>query len=471
MITKEPDKIFKDPEILLLAGYSYYELGQLREARDVLSKVLNYYPEMESNHLILTKIADTYHEEGVERKASKLYNLVARTYPESEGSLVSLLRLADYRQKVKSVTQPSIIIPIEELSDTKSTRDIYEQFIEKHRDNPLSQLAMLKFALLQQKNKDYEQSIITLREMLVKYPQTPLRGEIKTAFQAALEPFFEREKQAGNIENIISLCERIKSVLPIEDMPNLLLLVGEAYSRLQLYRHALAMFQKARKFYADREQPANLLFGLGECFYKVKRFDEAQRALKAFVARYPKLREASKAHYWMGNIFLERKEYEVALNSLRAALRQKADKYYQAKVLIAMGDALNGQSDHERAERSLREAITLLNQAKDASSSDGLYVAYRELGETYIKLGQNEKAVFAFKKALKLGPKGSHRHSLEFRIAQCWQWLKAPGKAKDMLNRIVASEDPFWSKVAEAQINEINIEEGVGKFGYDLKKS
>ncbi|NVM22133.1 MAG: tetratricopeptide repeat protein, partial [Desulfobacterales bacterium] len=469
MINKEPDSVFKYPDILLYAGYDYYELGQLRKARHALSKALNYHPEMESNHLVLTKIAETYREEGAENKAAKLYDLVTRRYPDSDGGLVSLLRLADHRQKIGSGTQPSI--PVEGKADIRPAREIYQQVIEKGRDNILSQLAMLKLALLHQKNKDYEQSIITLREMLAKYPNTTLKEEIKRALRAVLEPFFEQEKQAGRINNIISFYDSMKSVLSAEDMPNLPLIVGEAYSGLRLYSHAIPMFEKAGEFYADQDRPARLLLGLGECFYKIKRFDEAEQALKTFIERYPGHREIPKVHYWMGNIFLERNEYETALKFLGMALQQKIDRHYQAKILMATAEALNAQGEHEKAERSLRDAITLFDQLKDASSSDHLYVAYWELGETYIKLGQNEKAVSTFEKALKLDPQGSRRHNLEFRLAQCWQRLEATGKAKDMLDHIVTSGDPFWSNVADVQIKENNIKEGVEKFGYDLKES
>ena len=115
-------------------------------------------------------------------------------------------------------------------------------------------------------------------------------------------------------------------------------------------------------------------------------------------------------------------------------------------------------------------AITLLKQDKDSPSED-LYVAYRELGEVYLKLKRKEKAVPIFKKALALIPEGSESYSLQFRLAQCYQWLKARDKAEDMLNRIVASGDPFWSKVARVQIKEMNMKGSIEKLDYGLEKS
>ena len=98
---------------------------------------------------------------------------------------------------------------------------------------------------------------------------------------------------------------------------------------------------------------------------------------------------------------------------------------------------------------------------QESSNSDDLQVAYEELGDTYVKLGQRDKAMSAFENALKSNLEDSDKHGLRLRLAQCYLWQNATSKAKDMLNQIVTSGDPFWSKVAQAQIDEINIRESV----------
>jgi TolA-binding protein len=467
VIATRPDEVYKDPEILLYAGYDYYELGQLSEARDVFARLLNYYPEVQSNHLVLTRIADIYRDEGAEDKASKLYALVASTYPETEGGVISLLRLAHIDEKTGTKDPP---LEIGGGSLGKTAHDIYEQVIEKYPDNPLSQLAMLRLAALQKKHKDYELSIMTLRKILEKHPDTSLRAEVTSVLQASVKAFLEQEKQAGRIASITKYYEQMKAVLPFEDMPDLLSWLGDTYREFHLYGPALSMFRQASRYYANQNLSADILFGLGECAYREKRLDEAEKALKAFVTRYPEHREGSKAHYWVGLILSQNKRYDEAFKALTTALWLETDKYHQAKIRMALANVSNGQGDYERAEGALRVAITLLNQGKDSPSED-LYVAYRELGEVYLKLKRKEKAVPIFKKALALIPEGSESYSLEFRLAQCYQWLKARDKAEDVLNRIVASGDPFWSRVARVQIKEMNMKESVEKLGYGLEKS
>jgi tetratricopeptide (TPR) repeat protein len=319
---------------------------------------------------------------------------------------------------------------------------------------------MLKLALLFQKDKDYEQSLVALEKILTKHPDTPLEKEVKAALRASLQAIVEQEKQAGSAEKIIGFYERVRSSLSFEDIPDLLMLVGDAYKQLGLFEEALSVYEEAKKSYTADGLPANLLFDLVESSYRTKRFDEAERALRAFVARYPESKETSKAHYWIGNILLERKEYDKAVRSLDLALHEGPDQYLQAKILVAMADVSKSRGDHEKTVGSLRKAITLLNQDK-STTPDDLQLAYEALGDTYFKLRQTDKALSAFEKALKFGPQDSDKHGLQFKLAQCYQSQKATGKAKDMLNQIAASGDPLWSKLAQAQMKEISIEESV----------
>jgi len=467
IMAEKPGEVYKTPELLLYAGYSYYELGQLKEARDTLTEVLNYFPKMKSNHIVLTKIADTYSEEGVKSKACKLYRLAVRMYPGSEGALISLLRLADESEKAipgNDRSRDGMLIT------GKTAREIYEDIIEKHPDSPLFDLVMLKLAILHHKNKDYDQSIATLQKLLAKHPQTPLKEEIKVAMAKSFKAIVERETEAGTPENAIAYCEQLQSVLRIDDMPDLLLLVGDTYRRLCMYLQALSAFQKARRFYSEGDEPACLLFGLGESFYMVNRFDKAEPILKAFLVKYPEHKGASAAYYLLGNILVQRKEYREALQSFNMALQQKPDPHHQVKVLMGVANVLTNQGKHGKAVSYFKRAIALITKNK-AGSSEDLYIAYRELGESYLAVGGMKKAVTAFENALELNPKDFRAPGLQFRLAQCYHRLKATDKAQEMWNGVLSSGDPFWSDMARVELKQIQVEESLGKIRDSLAGS
>jgi TolA-binding protein len=509
-----PDEIYKNSDILLYTGYNYYELGQLGLARDVLSKALNYFPQLETTDLILTRIADTLREDGMASKAMKLYDLVARTYPDSEGSVISLIRVAEEAEKAGNQypVDPDEEVPEEKAS--KSAQEIYQQIIERFPDSPLAHVVMLKLGNLEKKAKRYEEairlfrdllarqpdgklrqqietalqdamlkfagvyskdglhekSVSILKELLAQYPQTTFRAEVKASIEGSLDTIFRKHKQAGNIEGLISYYEELKAYVPFEDMPNLLLQISDAYRELHLYGSALSLLQKARPFYGKNDLPSHALMGLVECAFKEEEFDEAKRAGRAFVNKYPTHQRVSEAYLVLGEVLLMRRDYHKSFKFLNIALTRNPDTTTRVGVLLAMGKVSNALGDHDGAARSLKEAIALLQKA-NGGASDALALAYGELGETRVRQGAKQKALVSFRKALELHPQGPKVYGLQFRLAQCYQWTKARDKAQEMLTRIVASGDPFWSKVAQTQINEMNIEDSMETINMGLNKS
>ena len=457
ILDTEPDIVYESPDILLYFGYNYYELGKFGKARSVLSRTLNLYPDMESNHLVLARIADTYREQGEESKASELYNLVLREFPGSEGSLVSMFRIATNMEKVGyAALFPRIGIE-EVLSYERSAVDIYKEVMEGYRDNPLSHLAELKLARKKNELKDYEGSFKTLKNILAKTSDPSLKEQIKVALRAPLEGIFEREYKAGNSGKIANYYLQIKGELEPEDIPKkLLLILGDAYRGLSLYEKAAATFESAKQFY--NIYPATLLYGLGESFYKMQRFEDARSALSDFVLKYPDDRRASQAYYLVGNVMLMEKEHEKALETFQLAMQKGPDEPDQFKILVGMADVLNFKGSYYESSRALIKAVTLLEQG-DTPLFPGPYEVYSKLSEVYINLGDDEQAVSTLRKALNVSPWGQDDHSLQYRLAEGYQRLKDRDKSEKILNQIIASGDPFWSKMAEAMINDMNMNE------------
>ncbi len=508
-----PDQIRIDPDILLYLGYNYYELGQLREAREVLSMVLNLFPEVETKDLILTRIADTYREDGIEHKASKLYDLVARSCPGSEGSLISLLRVAE------GVEKAALSVPAaekEQLSAdaSKKANEIYAQIAKDSPDSPLAQVAMLKLAtfekksghyevcirtlkellakkpdeklaqevhavlqeamfklaLQKQEQKDDEGSVETLKELLGQYPNTELNDEMKSALEQSLHAVFQARAQGGKSDGLISYYDTLKEDIPFEGVPNLLLEVGDAYGKLHLHGHALDVFLKAKKALEPKELPAKALLGLGASAFEERRYEEAEASLRVFVEKYPADKESSSAYEWLGKTYLKTKQFDQASEAFKMSLEKGGHDKNRAVVFSAMAEAALGQGDYEKAETVLASAVSLLEQEKGAATGD-LFVAYSKLGEVRSRLGQKAAAVEALENALKFVPEGADSYALQYRLAQCYEGIEASEKAEELLNRIVASGDPFWSKLAQTQIDEINIGQSAVKLGVAANRS
>lgn len=509
-----PDEVARRPDILLYMGYNDYELGRLEEAREQLSKVINMFPQIRSADLILTRIADTLREDGMQTEAVKLYDLVARTYPESEGSAISLIRLAEQAEKSSQNEVETEGVGKASAVKAKSAREIYQQIIKRFPKSPLAQVAMLKLGNLDKKSGKYEDAVKTfkallaerpddrlkekietalqeamlksaerlskaghdeksveiLRQLLAEYPHTDFLAEVKSSLETSLGRIFERYEQQGHSEQLVAYYERLKATVPFDDMPKLLVRIGDAYKALHFYGPALTAFENARRFYGGQDLPAQFLIGLVECALKEEKFETAQAAAEAFSARYP-------SHTWIPNVLLWRGKalsglhrYQEALTAFRDGLARKPDKDMRAELLLGFGRTLVRLKDYLRAAAAFQKAVAVLETGGSAPA-EVLSGVYRELGEARFREGDTRQALSAYAKVLALNPDGPHTLEVQFRIAQCYRRKKAKDKAEELLARIVASGDPFWSKLAQSQINEMNIEKDMNAVGIRVRKS
>ncbi|CAN2041995.1 hypothetical protein GMMP15_660038 [Candidatus Magnetomoraceae bacterium gMMP-15] len=456
--------IYKNPDILLYSGYNYYETGQFKKALKALLRILNYYPDIESNHLILTRIADIYMEDGFELKALKLYNMVMNTYPETDGGVISALRLAD---KVKiSPEERYAKQTIKEISYNRLPFEIYENIINKHPDSPLAHLAMLKMAIKKHEKENYEGSIITLKNMLAKYPETRLKRDIRAALQSSINAVIKQEYEKQLYDKVIKFYDQSKDILSMNDLSgDFIVMVGYSYLSLQLYDRALNMFKKAMNTYMVKDQPADLLFGMGEAFYNLEMREKAKEIFENFILKYQKDDRIAKTYCRIAKILFDNKKYEKASYYYELALIKNL-KIDRPSVLMAMADSLILHGRYHSAAEALKERLSLLEKNKDAFK-EKIYDTYYKLGDIYFKMGDKKQAVSYFDEALKVSSKGEKDLRIQFRVAECYRHLEVREKAEKVLTQIINANDKFWSNLASIKLKEIQMSKSLEEFNKD----
>lgn len=507
IVSERPNAVYETSDVLLYTAYNQYELGRLEAARDAFSRVINYFPEMEEREMVLTRIADTFREDGLEEKAGKLYGLVARTYPESEAGIISLLRLGEISEAAET-RQPLVVAETASRNVTsKTATQIYQEIIETYPKSPLSQVAMLKLAGLQKRNEDYaacidtlstllagnpepglrgniekvmqdaklklaarqrargnhEASVETVASMLADYPDARLSKEVRGGLAASLVQVLQEKHRRGGAEAAISYFEERKDDIPVARMRGVLLEAGMAYRELHLCKHAVSALVAARRLNLDKDLSAKFLWGLGECSYRTGQYDLARDVLSAYVSENPDEGSIPSAYLWLGNIHMAEGGYQKALDAFKQGLQKAESARDRTELLAATGKALSRIGDYQGAVKPLNQVLSML-EADSGHVSPARFDTYRELGKAYSRLGETSRAVEAFEQALRLRPEGAEAYGLQFEIAKCYQSI-APGKAKSVLTEIVASGDPFWSKVAQARINEIEVQRSVDRLG------
>ncbi len=458
---KDPDIIYEYPDILLYIGYNYYEMGQFRKARDTLSRAINYFPDMESNHLVLTRIADLYWEDGAINKAVHIYNRVYNAYPNSDGALISAIRLVDYAKITAQDRYANRII--HEVKFNRLPAEVYDDIIQNHQKSPLAQLALLKVAIQKEKNGQYEEAVQTIIRLLKNYPSTTLKPDAQVTLRTALESMTHQSHEQKNYHKIVDDFNQYLRFIVLKDFTGTYMIeLGNAYLALNLYRRAHRMYVQASERFIKKDHPADLFFGMGESLYNLKEIHESLEHFNHFIKNYPTDQRINIAYSRMGRTYYEQKNFIRAIAPLDKAVHgQKYPELLDDYLRLAR--AFRMTQRYDRSVKTLKENVDLFSQYKDVPL-ERIFDVYYELGEVYFQTGNKKEAALAFEEALRSVPKGQDDIPAQFRLAECYSHLQVRDKAEKILTRIKKAEDQFWSKMAEAMMKEIEVNRKLETF-------
>jgi len=456
LLITDPENIYQRPEISKYLGYSYYQLGDNVKARENLFSFYNIWPDKKQSHLILVKIADTYRDEGLIKDAVKFYQMVIERHPETEGALISLIRIAEQQEEgaleiERGIASQVTIIGKEVGLPRQIYTEVLNYILKKDKENPLAQLALLKLALIHQKEKDYDKSLKALKELLKKYPRTSLKKECKHALNKTLGAILKEEMKAERYKNIINIYQREKDLFPLVDSPDPFLTIARASIHLNLKDMATEMFKMADSLLPDEEKPPDLLFFVSRDLFKKEKIKNALERLNLLINNYPTDKNTPYAYQLKGRILFKQKKYPQAVEMFSSALRYHLKRCERAKVLIEKASALMKHNLHEKALKATMDADKLKRNC---------YVhypyIYHEIGDLYLHLGYPKEGLSIFETVFEIEKEEENKIELKLKIAQCYRLLD---KKKDYLalyNQISSLDNLFWSNIAKEKIDEIN---------------
>ena len=447
------ENINRYPAIARYLGYNHYQLGHYVRARENLFKLYNLQPENEDNHLVLTKIADAYRDSGQSSHAAKLYRLVLDRYPKTEGALISLTRLAEQQEKgelnVKRDTI-RIIQPIENAIDVprKIYEDVIANLIQTDKDNPLIQLAMLRLAVIYQKEKEYDESYALLKEILKKYPRTKVKQEILYALNGALEPILNHMVIKEQYIEIINMYNREKDLVSRLKSPNLYLIIARAFDRLKLTFLATETYRRADALLQDPEKPFDLLIHLSRDEIDNRQFERASSRLNLLNGHPFSEEKISVLVYRMkGRVFMAQEQYGKAENMFSSALNHRLSRTDRIPILLDKTRALMAAHVNTGVLETMEEASRLVKR-----SHGEIYVLARETGDLYLQLGYPRQAISVFEHALKMVQEEDHKMRLQLAIADCYKALNKTDEYLALYKQVSGIGDSFWSDLAKERI-------------------
>ena len=442
LVAMDNEALFQMPEVALYMGNNYFQLGHYTQARKQLFQFYNSSPDSENNHLILARIGDTYLGDGRTQDAVKLFLLVCKRHPGTRGANISWIRLAEQQE-----TSPEIasLIPL-------SSRQIYEKvhgfFMEKDETDPLAMLAMLKLGVLYYKEKEYEQSLKSLKTLFKYKPQGALLENGTYALQKTLKSMLIKERDNGDSGQVIAIYENEKDLIhQVFFSEPIFLMVARAYMDLGFQEQGEAVFQRMDALLPDNEKPEDLLYFVGRRAYQDQDMDKARDRLTLLLKKYPRGEHAGKATFLMAEYFFKQEAYTKAMDLFDSALKYKLPRCSRTKLLVHLAEAALKTNERKRAMEAVMAAEKNHGSCGDVSGYLG-----DEIGDLLFELGVTDKAMAVFSRLVDMEQSQVGKASLKYKIAGCLETLGRNQESLTLYKEVAGMEDPFWGNLAKEKI-------------------
>jgi TolA-binding protein len=437
LIKSSPRIVYESPDLMVYLGKTYYQMGDLPRARNILLRAVNYFPDIPAANIILTRVGDIFRDEKQPEKAQKIYEHVVKNFPGTDGYIVSSVRMAEY------------------LKRRVEKENLYQMIISDFPDHPLTHLAYVKLANLLSREGEYEKSISIIHTFLIKYPGT-LKKEAVQVMKDAYGPLFQKLMKADDPAAVLTWYEKDKSIINRINSPEIFDIVGTAYLSGHLFEEATRLLQKSYQLYGKDKCPPGLAFNLGVSAMEAGHPNRALKVLKAYTRNHPKLDHTADALCRIGRILMEKKQYKKAQNRFRAAYRHTKNNIDKAEIRIQEAEADKALGDYKAAARSLVQAIDLVSGIPEKSNSD-ISKLYRNLGDMYLQTKTYPKAADAFAMAIKFSDR-KETPDLRFLLGETYEKGKNIEMAGKVYREILEMGDPFWARLAQEKLRGIQID-------------
>lgn len=399
----------------------YYITGNYRKGKNLAIKMYGMKPD---NLHLLELLADIYAQTEEIPKALKIYDKIVKLNPKNEMIYLNIATLHEKLQDYKSaLVQYMKILTINpnNLYVRLAIADTYLE-LKKHDAAAKSYLETLKYGA--DKGEIYLQisRIYNHKKKYggaIKYLQKKLALDyenIQTLYLIA-EIYQDWKKYAESEKTILQIqklshnsfdslvrlgtlySEMDKGELAIKEFKKATQLYPEVYTGWYLlgltyeYRKKYKEAQKVMHKAADIDRNEKVLFHLGVIYDQLGEHEKSIEYIKECIELDPGY---AGAHNYLGYSWAER---GIKLNDAEAHILIALNSEPQnAAYLDSLGWVFYQQKKYNEALTEFKKAVKIID--KDP-------IIYEHLGDTYKKLGKDEAAHKAYKKALKLSPENT----------------------------------------------------------------
>jgi tetratricopeptide (TPR) repeat protein len=394
--------------------------------------------QKETVDLLLSRIGDTYHNEDNDKEAEKYYRMVIDYYPGSEGASISKLRLAEYF---------SDIAMLDEVGKTSS-------------DETISEIAQLEKGYQLFENREYAETIKTIKEVALKPIQTETRKDAKRLYLLSVQKEIERLKDEGKYNDLIFVYN--ENIEDIKDHinPATLVKVAEGYRKLGRNDEAIKVYNQINLHDIDMDSRGNFLLGLADSYISIGNTDRAITSLEKAKNEKIEQHDMQRVNMLLADMY-QLKGMKKEAEALYSQIIQSSSSLPPndiAKAYLSLGINYKERKQYNEARNALVNSINIGLENKESQGL--LRRSYIELGNVLHAEGKYYQAVKAFEKGFDLGYDAENPDYWEVRFRQAMGYIKTGenSKAETLLGDISeGGEDSILQQRAQLKLGSIQL--------------
>jgi tetratricopeptide (TPR) repeat protein len=427
----DPDYYAKEPDVLRCSGEAQFDLGNLEKAKEHLLKYVNYQQSARDQDVVFAKIAEIFLVQGDVSSAKKMYAFVEKYFTESEGDIICKIRKAELTEK----------------DDPDRSIKIYDALRGKDLSPSLRRIVLLKLAALTIKKGDLTRSLELMDEAFpVKSDGSSPQGT--SAFrERVLCDLVRRAFSDKDFIKVVQLHDKYRRVFDSIQSPDVLEQIAESYAALKFYSNSLQIYDTL--IAKGQKKGDDLLL---RCAVYALRINDNGRAFQFCKLAQSDALDLKKSEI-LGHIFYRDQKYADALKYFgKVAPKGKELELEDPNSLEVFGYCLYQTKKFDEAIPVLQKAM-LKPKPGDAYARRSMLVT---LGKCFAEQKQFQKAAETMEMAIAVSGE-DQKNDLFYEISKLYIAAGQADKAIQNLNQIKGTGDPFWSAVAQQQINTIDI--------------
>ncbi|MFQ5432147.1 MAG: tetratricopeptide repeat protein [Nitrospinota bacterium] len=450
---KWPTYVRSNSEALNAFADSYFQLRKYDRAEELYTELVNLFPEADEGKDAVNILGDIYAIRGQPETALKFYGILARRIPGEKAGLDARLRLAALGHADDKIVKEREAV-IWTFPDYFHPMATYDDIIKNSAGTVQARDALYQKAWLFNQRKQYIESVLTLKEMMIKFPQTKVLDPVANLVRNNLYKLVREQHDQGGYYSILRIYyENFEPFFMDIKEPDVIAKIGDAYYEMGLYDRSIEKFDQLRD--ADKADRFGGLvrYGKGRAYAAEKKYAEAVEMLDPFAGMLDNSEYAPAALHLLGDIYNVQSEKEKAVKSYMRAIAIEPNGGRVSETAYKLGMLFKEEGRYRQAVNFFNKAITKYTPMGDMPDPFHVRESYYQLIEANYRDERFDDAIIFADHAVKRYPDQKQTSWALYVKSDSETELSEDEKAVASLRELAKKEpSTIYGKVASATI-------------------